>query len=113
MAWAWPLSNQLYCSRTAQSGRRSRHSRLDASQSRLQRCLLGVIERGLQHCTALALETLKHLVSSDLPQQDEERRCPGLDGGRRVLHEFVADAKIGQSTADSAGGGAQRSTGER
>src|SRR6476646_10307508 len=111
MAWGL-LSDLLYCSRTAQSGRRSRHNRLDASQSRLQRCFLGVIERGLQHCTALALEALKDLVSSNLPHQDEERRCPGLDGGRRVLHEFVADAKIGQSTADSAGGGAQRSTGE-
>src|SRR6478672_4444462 len=111
MAWAWPLSNQLYRSRTAQSGRRSRHSRLDASESRLQRCLLGVIERGLQHSTALALEALKDLVSSDLPHQDEERRCPGLDGGRRFLHEFVADAEIGQSAAYSAGGGAQCRTG--
>jgi hypothetical protein len=48
-----------------------RHGRLDASQSRLQRCFLGVIKRSLQHCTAFALETLKHLVRSDLPYQDD------------------------------------------
>src|SRR5258706_8533690 len=93
--------------------RRSRHGRLDTSQSRLQRCFLGVIKRSLQHCTAFALETLKHLIRSDLPYQDEERRCPGLDGGRRVLDEFVVDANIGQSAADCAGGSAQRGTGER
>jgi hypothetical protein len=32
---------------TGNSGRRSRHGRLDAGQSRLQRCFLGVIERSL------------------------------------------------------------------
>jgi hypothetical protein len=52
-------------------------------------------------------------IRGDLPYQDEERRCPGLDGGRRVLHEFVVDADIGQSAAKCAGGSARRGTGER
>jgi len=48
-----------------------------------------------------------------LRTKTKSRRRPGLDRGRCVLHEFVVDADIGQSATDSAGGGAQRGTGER
>src|SRR5215469_7844061 len=98
---------------TSSGSSRSWNCRLDAGQRGLQRRFLGMIQRGLQHRSAFALETFEHLVGGDLPQKDEQRRRSGLDDGRRLFHEFVVDAEIGQSTADSTAGGAQGSTRKR
>ena len=48
-----------------------RHRCLHAGQSRLEGRFLGVVERGLHHCAALALETLEHLICGDFAHEHE------------------------------------------
>src|SRR4029077_15560979 len=53
--------------RALRSGGRQRSLR--AGQSRLEGRFLGVVERGLHHCAALALETLEHLICGDFAHE--------------------------------------------
>ena len=48
-----------------------RHRCLHAGQSRLEGRFLGVVERGLHHCAALALQTLEHLICGDFTHEHE------------------------------------------
>src|SRR5438034_11157889 len=72
-----------------------------------------MVERRLEHRTALTLEPLKHFVCGYLPHQHEERCRSGLDGSSSFFHPFVVDTNIGQISAKRAGRCAEGRTGQR
>ncbi|MET4356303.1 opacity protein-like surface antigen [Bradyrhizobium sp. RT9b] len=65
----------------------------------MQRGFLGVVKRGLQHCAAFTLETLKDLVCGHLSHEHEQCGRPGLDRGSRLLHPFVIETISGAVTS--------------
>ena len=73
-----------------------------------QRLLAAMVERGLQHHAARALDRLQHLVAGHLVDQQEQRGIARLEIGGELLHEVVIDAVIGQRPAERARRRAER-----
>src|SRR5262249_49489339 len=65
---------------------------------RLQSLFLALVKRPAQPPPAGAAQCREHLVGRHLADQQEQGGVTGLQRSRRLLHELVIDAEIGEPT---------------